>query len=216
MSGLFISFEGCDGCGKTTQARLLASSLEEIGVDVVLTREPGGSAGAEEIRKLILTGDSDRWSPETELLLFNAARRDHIERTIRPALERGAVVICDRYVDSSRVYQGAVRSDLRHMVDQLHKLMIGLDPDVTILMDIDPDESLRRGLSRIGAEDRFEQMGSEFQRAIHTGFSNLQSEFPDRVMRVSGAGTPDEVFARLRSALSSVLSRFHSHGPDLF
>jgi len=109
FKGKFITFEGGDGCGKSTQAKLLVEALREKGYDVVHTREPGGSSGAEEIRSLILTGDADRWSPETELLLFNAARRDHLERTIKPALEAGKVVICDRFVDSSRVYQGLTR-----------------------------------------------------------------------------------------------------------
>ena len=156
MRGLFITFEGCDGSGKSTQARRLAETLRGEGREVVLTREPGGSEGAEEIRGLILNGDADRWSAETEILLFTAARRDHVERVIRPALERGAIVICDRYVDSTRVYQGVARSDLRPVVDRLHEMMIGLEPDLTILVDIDPAESLRRGLNRAGAEERFE------------------------------------------------------------
>ncbi|MGA1234044.1 MAG: dTMP kinase, partial [Lutimaribacter sp.] len=105
-AGLFISFEGIDGSGKSTQARLLAQTLRTRGLDVVLTREPGGSPGAEEIRALVLEGPPDRWSAETELLLFTAARRDHLERTIRPALAAGQIVICDRFADSTRMYQG--------------------------------------------------------------------------------------------------------------
>ena len=128
-SGLFISFEGIDGSGKSTQARLLAEAVERSGRAVVLTREPGGSPGAEEIRKLVLEGDPDRWSAETEILLFTAARRDHLERTIEPALAAGKVVICDRFADSTRVYQGVSRGDLRGMVDRLHALMIGREPD---------------------------------------------------------------------------------------
>lgn len=107
-TGLFISFEGIDGSGKSTQARLLAEALQDAGREVVLTREPGGSPGAEEIRALVLQGDPDRWSAETELLLFTAARRDHLERTIRPALAAGKVVICDRFADSTRMYQGQI------------------------------------------------------------------------------------------------------------
>ena len=112
MPGGFISFEGIDGSGKSTQARLLADALRQLGRVVTLTREPGGSPGAEEIRRLVLEGAPDRWSPETELLLFTAARRDHLEKTIRPALERGEVVITDRFADSSRMYQGISRGDL--------------------------------------------------------------------------------------------------------
>ncbi|WP_294606886.1 dTMP kinase, partial [uncultured Roseovarius sp.] len=132
--GLFISFEGIDGSGKSTQARLLAEALRGQGREVVLTREPGGSPGAEEIRKLVLEGDGDRWSAETELLLFTAARRDHLERTIAPAIAAGKVVICDRFADSTRMYQGLSRGDLRAAVDQLHDLMIGREPDLTLLI----------------------------------------------------------------------------------
>lgn len=203
--GLFITFEGCDGSGKSTQARRLAEALRAAGHEVVLTREPGGSEGAEEIRALILNGDADRWSPETELLLFTAARRDHVERTIQPALERGAVVICDRFADSSRVYQGVARSDLRDVVDKLHEMMIGLEPDLTVLLDIAPEDSLRRGLARVGAEERFESMGDSFQRAIHAGFSELEKEFPERVARIDGAGDVHEVFERVLGCVMGAL-----------
>jgi dTMP kinase len=150
--GLFVSFEGIDGSGKSTQARLLAARLRDGGQEVVLTREPGGSPGAEEIRRLVLTGDRSRWSAETEILLFTAARRDHLERTIRPALARGAVVITDRFADSTRLYQGATRGDLRAVVDQLHALMIGVEPDLTVVIDMDPAKALARSLDRLGSE----------------------------------------------------------------
>ncbi|MBP1806365.1 dTMP kinase [Rubellimicrobium aerolatum] len=149
--GLFVSFEGIDGSGKSTQARLLAETLRATGREVVLTREPGGSPGAEEIRRLVLTGDRARWSPETEILLFTAARRDHLERTIRPALERGAIVVTDRFADSTRLYQGATRGDLRAVVDHLHDLMIGTEPDLTLLIDMDPARALARSLARLGS-----------------------------------------------------------------
>ena len=138
MVGRFLSFEGIDGSGKSTQARLLADALRAQGHAVTLTREPGGSPGAEEIRRLVLEGDPDRWSPETEILLFTAARRDHMERTIRPALDRGEIVITDRFADSTRIYQGITRGDLVATVDRLHDLMIATDPDLTILVDSDP------------------------------------------------------------------------------
>ncbi|EYD77753.1 Thymidylate kinase [Rubellimicrobium mesophilum DSM 19309] len=149
--GLFVSFEGIDGSGKSTQARLLAEALRASGREVVLTREPGGSPGAEEIRRLVLTGDRARWSPETEILLFTAARRDHLERTIRPALQRGAVVITDRFADSTRLYQGTTRGDLRALVDRLHALMIGVEPDLTVVIDMDPARALARSLHRLGS-----------------------------------------------------------------
>lgn len=151
-SGLFVSFEGIDGSGKSTQARLLAEALRGEGRDVVLTREPGGSPGAEEIRALVLQGDPDRWSAETELLLFTAARRDHLERTIRPALEAGKVVICDRFADSTRMYQGLSRGDLRAKVDALHDLMIGTEPDLTLLIDMPADIGLERSYLRLTRE----------------------------------------------------------------
>ncbi len=185
-SGLFISFEGIDGSGKSTQARLLAERLRGQGRDVVLTREPGGSAGAEEIRRLVLEGDKDRWSPETELLLFTAARRDHLERVILPAIATGQVVICDRFADSTRMYQGLGRADLRGLVDQLHELMIGREPDVTVLIDIAPDVGLGRALSRGGGEERFESFGEDLQTRMRVGFLALAKEFDDRFVVIDG------------------------------
>lgn len=152
--GLFISFEGIDGSGKSTQARRLAERLREMGREVVLTREPGGSPGGEEIRRLVLTGDRGRWSPETEILLFTASRRDHLEKTIRPALARGAIVVTDRFADSTRLYQGATRGDLRGVVDKLHDLVIGTEPDLTVVIDMPPETALGRSLRRLAAPDR--------------------------------------------------------------
>lgn len=146
---MFISLEGIDGSGKSTQARRLAEALRAEGREVVLTREPGGAPGAEDIRRLLVEGRADRWSAETELLLFTAARRDHLERTIRPALDRGAWVVTDRFADSTRVYQGATRGDLRATVDALHALMIGVEPDRTFVIDLDPAEALARTLRRL-------------------------------------------------------------------
>lgn len=191
--GLFISFEGIDGSGKSTQARRLAEVLRNMGRDVVLTREPGGSPGAEEIRRLVLEGDKDRWSAETEILLFTAARRDHLERVIAPALARGAVVICDRFADSTRMYQGLGRSDLRGLVDQLHELMIGQEPDVTVLIDIDPGVGLGRALSRGGGEARFESFGEGMQARMRAGFLALAQEFAPRFAVIDGARDLDAV-----------------------
>lgn len=191
--GLFLSFEGIDGSGKSTQARRLAETLRAKGRDVVLTREPGGSPGAEEIRRLVLEGDKDRWSAETEILLFTAARRDHLERVIAPALARGAVVICDRFADSTRMYQGLGRADLRGIVDQLHTLMIGREPDLTLLIDIDPGVGLGRALSRGGDEARFESFGEGMQARMRTGFLALSQEFPARFTVIDGARDMDAV-----------------------
>ena len=203
QDGLFISFEGIDGSGKSTQARLLAEHLQAQGREVVLTREPGGSPGAEEISALVLQGDPDRWSAETEILLFTAARRDHLERTIRPALEAGKVVICDRFADSTRMYQGLSRGDLRGVVDDLHALMIGTEPDLTILIDMDPGEGLSRAKGRQGVEERFEDFGEDLQQAMRAGFQALAKEYADRFRVIDGAGGVDDVAARVRKAVSA-------------
>jgi len=186
--GVLITFEGIDGSGKSTQARLLAETL-----GVALTREPGGSAGAEEIRRLLVEGSAARWSPETEILLFTAARRDHVEKTIQPVLAAGGVIVSDRFADSTRVYQGAARASLRSKVDLLHGAMIGLEPDLTFVIDMDPAQALRRGLARDHREDRFESLGLAFQQALRAGFLALAQEFPARVRVIDGNRTPEAV-----------------------
>lgn len=204
-NGLFVTFEGIDGSGKSTQARMLAESLRSAGRDVVLTREPGGSPGAEEIRRLVLEGDPDRWSAETEILLFTAARRDHLERTIDPALDAGKIVVCDRFADSTRMYQGLSRGDLRALVDQLHELIIGREPDLTILIDMDPDTGLQRALGRQGHEERFETFGPELQRRMREGFLALAEEFSDRFRVIDGNRPIDTVAAEVRSIVARAL-----------
>ncbi|ATQ56147.1 dTMP kinase [Paracoccus yeei] len=198
---MFISFEGIDGSGKSTQARLLADHLRARGHETVLTREPGGSGGAEQIRALLVEGGQERWSPETELLLFNAARRDHVERLIRPALDRGAWVVSDRFADSSRVYQGVARDCNRQLVEALHRLVIGIEPDLTFLIDMDPAAALARSKARGGAEDRFESLGLEFQQRLRAGFLALAREYPDRIRVIDGEGPEDAVAARVLAAL---------------
>lgn len=198
---MFISFEGIDGSGKSTQARRLADRLRDRGLEVLLTREPGGSPGAEEIRALLVQGGKDRWSPETELLLFNAARRDHVERSIRPALSRGAWVVTDRFADSSRIYQAAARDGDRALVDALHGLVIGIEPDLTFVIDMDPREALARSTLRGGTEDRFESLGLGFQQRLRDGFLALATEYPDRIRVIDGRGPADEVGARVLAAL---------------
>jgi len=204
--GRFITFEGIDGSGKSTQARMLADHLMAEGYEVVLTREPGGSKGAEEIRALVLEGEPDRWSAETEILLFTAARRDHLERTILPALAAGKVVICDRFADSTRMYQGLSRGDLRGVVDQLHELMIGREPDLTILIDLDPTEGLTRAKSRQTAEERFEDFGQALQDQMRDGFLALAYEYSDRFHVIDGNGTLEEVAQRVTSTVKAHLS----------
>jgi len=204
-TGVFITFEGIDGSGKSTQARLLHERLREQGRAAILTREPGGSPGAEEIRALVLRGDPDRWSAETEILLFTAARRDHLERVIAPALGAGKVVICDRFADSTRMYQGLSRGDLRAKVDQLHALMIGREPDLTILIDMDPETGLARARDRQGGEERFEDFGPDLQRRMRAGFLALATEFSDRFRVIDGNRDIDAVARDVDLAVSSAL-----------
>jgi dTMP kinase len=201
--GIFLSFEGIDGSGKSTQARRLAETLRARGHVVTQTREPGGSPGAEDIRRLVLTGDPDRWSPETEILLFTAARRDHLEKTIRPALARGEIVITDRFADSTRMYQGLRAPALRDTVDRLHELMIGTEPDLTLLVDIDPAVGLARAQARAGDEMRFEDMGLATQAQMRAGFLDLAARTP-RFAVIDGARAADAVAADI---LTTVLAR---------
>ena len=204
LSGKFISFEGIDGCGKSTQAKILSEELISCGHKILLTREPGGSDGAEEIRNLLLTGNTDRWSAETEILLFTAARRDHLERTILPALENGLAVICDRFSDSTRVYQGVTRGDLRDLVDQLDSAMIPRQPDITVLIDLDPTISLARAIERSNKEARFEDFGVEMQIKLRKGFLTLAHEFPNRFMVIDGSRNESEVAENISKRLHEI------------
>jgi dTMP kinase len=204
--GYFISFEGIDGSGKSTQIQKLARFLETLGFDVIITREPGGSVGGEEIRNLLLQGNVDRWSAETEILLFTAARRDHLERIILPAMEDDKIVICDRFTDSTRMYQGMRGPNLRNLVDMLNEKIINCDPDLTIVIDIDPQISLKRAKSRETVEERFEDFGVEMQLNMRNGFIELAKEFSNRIEVVNGQQSVDDLAKDICSIVKAKLS----------
>jgi dTMP kinase len=204
--GYFISFEGIDGSGKSTQIQKLARFLETLGFDVIITREPGGSVGGEEIRNLLLQGNVDRWSAETEILLFTAARRDHLERIILPAMEDNKIVICDRFTDSTRMYQGMRGPNLRNLVDMLNEKIINCDPDLTIVIDIDPQISLKRAKSRETVEERFEDFGVEMQLNMRNGFIELAKEFSNRIEVVNGQQSVDDLSKDICSIVKAKLS----------
>ena len=204
--GYFISFEGIDGSGKSTQIQKLAEFLKGRDFDIVITREPGGSKGGEEIRKLLLQGNVDRWSAETEILLFTAARRDHLERIILPALEEGKVVICDRFTDSTRMYQGMRGVNLRNLVDTLNEKVIKFDPDLTIVIDINPEISLKRAKSRKTVEERFEDFGADLQMKMRKGFLELAKEFSNRIEVVNGQQSIDNLAKDICSLVKAKLS----------
>ena len=204
--GYFISFEGIDGSGKSTQIQKLARFLETLGFDVIITREPGGSVGGEEIRNLLLQRNVDRWSAETEILLFTAARRDHLERIILPAMEDNKIVICDRFTDSTRMYQGMRGPNLRNLVDMLNEKIINCDPDLTIVIDIDPQISLKRAKSRETVEERFEDFGVEMQLNMRNGFIELAKEFSNRIEVVNGQQSVDDLAKDICSIVKAKLS----------
>ena len=204
--GYFISFEGIDGSGKSTQIKKLARFLEALDFEVIITREPGGSVGGEEIRNLLLQGQVDRWSAETEILLFTAARRDHLERIILPAIDDGKIVLCDRFTDSTRMYQGMRGPNLRNLVDMLNEKVIKHDPDLTIIIDIDPEISLKRAKSRKTAEERFEDFGVELQMKMRKGFIELAKEFSNRIELVNGQQSVDRLAQDICSLVKAKLS----------
>jgi len=186
LRGRFITFEGGEGSGKSTQAQLLARVLAEDGTDLILTREPGGSAGAEEIRKLIVEGEPGRWNVEAEMLLFMAARSDHIAKLILPALENGRWVICDRFIDSSVVYQGIVRGYGMGMVQHLNISMFSHAlPDLTLVFDIDHEVGLARAKERgAGHMSRFDKFGPDFHARIRDAYREIAATDPNRCVVV--------------------------------
>lgn len=192
MTGKFITFEGGEGAGKSTQAQLLAERLRACGIEVVLTREPGGTPGAEAIRDLIVTGDTDRWDAATEALLVNAARADHVVQLIRPALARGAWIVCDRFIDSTLAYQGAGKGVAHDALLTLHAFSTNdLWPDATILLELPIALGASRAEAR-GRLDRFEATGGGFHARVAAGFAAV-ADAEARVHRVDASPAPEIV-----------------------
>jgi dTMP kinase len=186
--GRFITFEGGEGTGKSTQVTLLASWLRARGVDLVQTREPGGAPGAERVRSLLVTGDAGRWTPMAETLLHYAARADHLERTIRPALAAGRWVVCDRFADSTMAYQGYGHGVAIEFIDALYAAVVGdTVPELTLILDLPAEEGLRRAAGRAGNEDRYEQMALDFHRRLRHGFLTIAARAPQRCVVIDAA-----------------------------
>ncbi|MBX3562086.1 MAG: dTMP kinase [Sphingomonas sp.] len=207
MTARFVTLEGGEGVGKSTQLRALATALRGRGLDVLETREPGGSPGAEAIRKLLLDGTEERWLPEAEALLFAAARSDHVARTIRPALGAGKWVLCDRFLDSSIAYQGGAGELGFEAIRALHEVgSNGFLPDRTLLLRLDEGEAGRRAAARDqGSADLIGARTDSYHRAVVAAFDRLAAESPERFRIVDAAGAPDEVTARLLAALEDLL-----------
>lgn len=198
MSGYFITFEGGEGSGKSTQIQLLVDHISRAlsGVVPVVTREPGGTDSAESIRQLLVTGKAERWRAATEAMLMSASRHEHVAHVLRPALAAGKLVICDRYNDSTRAYQGIVGGVPREDIEALNRLACGdLVPDLTILLDMDVAEGLRRASDRAGDESRFESKGLEFHQKVRTAFLDLAGRYPDRFVIVDAGRSVETVAA---------------------
>jgi len=196
--GFFITIEGGEGTGKSTQAKRLAAALAPRVGEVVTTREPGGSPGAEAIRALLVTGEADRWSAQTETLLMYAARRDHLERVIEPALSRGAWVVCDRFHDSTRAYQGAAGGADPALIKCLEDHVVGaLVPNLTLILDLPVAEGLARAGGRGGGEDRFEGKGHAFHEHLRQAFLEIALREPERCAIVDVTDAVDVVAANI-------------------
>jgi dTMP kinase len=211
MRGKFITFEGGEGAGKSTQTARLAARLKSLGIDVVLTREPGGSTGAEIIRHVILSGAAKPLGPEMEAVLFAAARADHLDQIIRPALERGSWVVCDRFADSTRAYQGALGKVDPRVIRSLERVTIGdTMPDLTVILDIAPEQGLERAHNRRGGgdADRFENEGSDFHRKLRAAYQEIAAHEPDRCVLIDADAAEnkvaDEVWTVVRHKLNPV------------
>ena len=203
--GIFITLEGGEGVGKSTQAARLADALRKHNKTVVLTREPGGTPGAEAIRTLLMTGGTERWSARAEALLFAAARADHVERVIRPALERGDWVVCDRFIDSTRAYQGGAGGVSDAEIMGLHTFgSEGLTPDRTLLLTVDAQIAGQRVAAR-GGQDRFGELPQAYHDRLAIEFARIASDEPERFRQIEAGASPEVVTGRLLAALDDLL-----------
>lgn len=202
-TGNFITFEGGEGAGKTTQIQRLAKLFTDKAIPHLLTREPGGTPAAESIRQLIVTGDAGRWDAVTESMLILAARHHHVTHAIIPALEAGQHVICDRFFDSTRVYQGIAKGVSMEWLESLAHLTIGmLEPDITFYLDIDPEIGLARTQQRNSNETRFESLPLAFHQTLRSGFLSLAKQFPERFITLDASQHPDVVHQAMVDVLT--------------
>lgn len=201
MRGKFVTFEGCDGCGKSTQLKLLSTYLTENNIPHIFTREPGGGKISEAIREILLNGKNGDMTDECEALLFAAARVQHLRDRVEPALREGKLVICDRYVDSSLAYQAYARELGREFIEKINAYALeNYLPDLTVFIDLTPEAAFRR---KHGADenDRMEQAGMTFHKRVYEGYSALANEYPERIARVDGEKTPNEIFESVLALL---------------
>jgi dTMP kinase len=202
MTAVFITFEGGEGGGKSTQSKLLADRLESAGMDVLHTREPGGTTGAEQIRELLVKGEASRWDAMTEILLHMAARRDHVEKCILPALAAGKIVICDRFMDSTIAYQGYGHGISVDIIRQMHALAIGaLQPDITFILDIAPEEGIARANRRNDGNNRYEAMQLAFHQRLREGFRAIAAAQPQRCVVLDATENLQEIHSQILSEL---------------
>ncbi|MCH8084691.1 MAG: dTMP kinase [Myxococcales bacterium] len=213
MRGAFITFDGIEGCGKSTQAHLLSRHLVAEGQDVVLTREPGGTPIAEAIREILLDPANGAMAPLTELLLYEAARAQHVHELIRPAIEAGSIVICDRFYDSTTAYQGAGRQIPEIDFEKLHRMATGgLSPDLTLFLDLPVEEGLKRA-TNAGAPDRIERESVEFHERVRQGFLELAAQQPERIKTLDARGTPEDIAIAVSALVDPLVESCQSNAP---
>lgn len=205
--GLFITVEGVDGCGKTTQIKLMEKYLRGKGINVVLAREPGGTNISEAIRSIILDARYTEMSYITEMLLYASARAQLVAQVIKPALNEGNVVICDRFIDSSYVYQGFGRGIDLKTIEEVNKVaMDGVEPDITFLFDLNPEVALKRRIA-VSEADRMEKENIEFHNKVYSGYLKLAEMFPERIRVINSEGTIDDIFIKVKTHLDRLLSK---------